>query len=300
MSLRCQRSLVVALVMGLVSGVVSAQEQLRHKFEAGSKTAYTMEQKQKMKMALGGQDMAMDIVMSMDISQVVDSVDGSGKAKVKQKVERMVMTMEGGPLGKMEFDSKSDAAPDGPLGMMAGPLKAMTTGETTMSISPLGEISDVKLPEKFQEEMKKLAENSGGFGGGSMFSEDQLKQMMNQGMMVLPTQPASPGTTWDNKLDIKTPMGVMKTVNKYTYAGKTKVNGVDLEKIDQTVEMKLEPAENAQFQMTMKTKDAKGTVLFDNNKGRIHEMTTKVVMEMEMGGLGQITTDQTTTFKLKP
>jgi len=278
----------------LAPGLAGAQE-LRYKFQSGSKLEYVSEMKQNMKMSAQGQEIDMKVNMTFEFAMSVDSVDtATGSAKMKYKFGKVKMTMEGGPFGNMEYDSTSDKEPEGPLAMAAPIFKALTQSEITMTVSPLGEVSDVKYPEKLKDELQNVG---GGGPGGNMFSEDQLKQMMNNPVFRLPKEPVSNGTTWENKTDMKMPqnMGTMKIVNKFTYAGKAG----QLEKIDQKIDMKLEPSPDAQFQLNMKTKEASGTILFDNAKGRIQEMTNKTVSEMELGALGTMNMTQNMTLKLK-
>jgi hypothetical protein len=270
--------------------LISRADELRYKFQAGSKNSYAIDQKQTMKMSGMGQDIEMKNDMSMEFTMAVDSVDtATGKAKVKYKFDRVKMSMQM-PMGNFEYDSKSDKEPEGPLAMAAPIFKAMTTGEITMSVSPRGEISDVKLPDKLKEEFQNA---TGGQMG--MFSEDQLKQMMNNGVFELPKEAPSNGTSWSKPIEMKLgPIGTMKINNTYTYAGKSG----PLDKIDQKMDIKLESAPDAPIQLKMKTKEASGTILFDNAKGRVQEMTTKTVSDMEFGpGTMQMT--QNMTMKLK-
>lgn len=292
----CKLQGLTLCLLALVPVCLNAQE-LRYKFQAGSKNSYVMEQKQNMKMSAMGQEFEINMNMMFEMSQTTESVDtATGNGKIKQKIDRVVMKMEGGPIGSMEYDSKSDKEPEGALAAMAGIFKAMTEGEIKMTISPRGEVSDVKMSEKLMEELKNVGGQAGGLGG-NMFSEDQFKNMMDQSVLVLPKEaPVSGSTNWEKTLDMKMgPMGTMKTKTKYSYAGKSG----DFDKIDMKLNLNLEPDPNAPFQMKMTTKDASGTTLFDNAKGRVQEMNMKTISEMDMGGIGSANITQTMTLKLK-
>lgn len=293
---RSHRTMSLALSVALLVPVVCQAQELRYKFQAGGKNAYTMDQNQIMKMSAMGQEFEIKINMSFDMTQTVDTVDtATGNAKIKQKIERVKMKMEGGPLGVMEFDSKSDKEPEGPLAAMAGILKAMTDGDIKMTMSNRGQVSDVKMPDKLVEEMKNIGGAAG--PGGNMFSEDQFKNMFNQAGLLLPKEaPTSGSTSWDQNMDMKMgPIGTMKSTTKYTYAGKSG----EFDKIDMKMDMKFEGDPNAPIQMKLTTKEASGTALFDNNKGRVHEISVKTVNEMDMGGIGMANMTQTMTMKLK-
>lgn len=296
MSFRSMCSFCVATAVLVLSPVLSQAQELRYKFQAGSKNTYVMDQTQNMKMSAMGQEFEIKVNMNFEMTQVVDSVDANGSAKLKQKIDRVKMKMEGGPIGSMEYDSKSDKEPEGPLAAMAGIFKAMTESDIKMTLSNRGELSDIKMPEKLMEELKNVGGGAGGLGG-NMFTEDQFKNMMGQSVMILPKEAVTPGsTTWDKTFDMKLgPIGTMKTTTKYTYVGKAG----DYEKIDMKIDMKLESDPNAPFQMKMTTKEASGNTLFDNTKGRVQEMSMKTISEMDMGGIGTANITQTTTLKLK-
>lgn len=288
---------LVLVLAALLPAWCQAQE-LRYKFQAGTKNTYVMEQNQNMKMSAMGQDIEIKMNMMFEMTHTCDQVDtATGNAKMRQKIDRVKMTMEGGPIGTMEFDSKSDKEPEGPLAAMAGIFKALTEGDMKMTMNTRGEVSEFKMPEKLMEELKNIGGGAAGFGGGNMFSEDSLKNMMNQSMMILPKDaPVAGTTTWDRTMEMKMgPMGTMKNTTKYTYAGKSG----DLDKINMKLDMKMEPDPNAPFQMKMSTKDATGTTLFDNAKGRIHEINMKTVSDMEMGAFGTANITQTMVMKLK-
>ncbi|HQR06117.1 MAG TPA: DUF6263 family protein [Gemmatales bacterium] len=294
--MKCCCSLLLTFIASL-SAWGQGQE-LRYKFAPGGKNSYVMEQAQNMKMSVNGQDFEIKMNMMFEMTQAVDSVDtATGTAKIKQKIDRVKMTMEGGPIGMMEYDSKSDKEPDGPLAAMAGIFKAMTEGEMKMTMNTRGEVSDFKMPEKLIDELKNISGGAAGGFGGNMFSEDALKNMFNQSSLILPKEVAVAGeTTWNRNMDMKLgAMGTMKNNTKYTYVGKSG----EFDKIDMKMDMKMEPDPNAPMQINMKTKEASGNTLFDNAKGRIQEISVKTVSEMEMGQFGTANVSQTMKMKLK-
>lgn len=294
--MKCYCSFLLTLIASIPAW--SQGQELRYKFSPGGKNSYVMEQTQNMKMAVNGQEFEIKMNMMFEMTQAVDSVDtATGNAKIKQKIDRVKMAMEGGPIGTMEFDSKSDKEPDGPLAAMAGIFKAMTEGEIRMTMSNRGEVSEFKMPEKLMDELKNISGGAAGGFGGNMFSEDSLKNMFNQSALILPKEVPVPGeTTWNRNLDMKLgPMGTMKNNTKYTYVGKSG----DFDKIDMKMDMKLEADPNAPMQISMKTKEASGTTLFDNSKGRVHEINMKTVSEMEMGQFGKADITQSMKMKLK-
>ena len=291
--LQCCSTLVLAL-MACVPAWSQGQE-LRYQFQNGGKTTYVMEQKQSMKIPTPGNETDIKVNILFEISQTVDSVDtATGTARLKQKYDRVVLSIKG-PI-EMEYDSKNDKEPDGPLGAMAGIFKAMTDSEIKMTMTNRGDVSDIKMPDKLIEEMKKQSSGNADMFSG-MFSEDAIKNMITQSSIILPKEsPVIDKTTWDRNMDLKMgTIGTMKNTTKYTYAGKSD----KYDKINMKMDMKLEADPNATMQISMKTKDATGTVLFDNEKGRIQEMSSTVVSEMKIEPIGTMNVTQTMTMKVK-
>src|SRR5206468_3686869 len=146
---------------------------LRYKFKPGETLSYEMEQKMKMEMAVGGQNINMSMTQTLDMTWNVQTVDNDGKAKIKQKFDRVRLSMEGLPgMDKIQFDSKAGKELEGPFGQMMGPmLKALAGAEFTLTMDPQGKVSDFKLPEKLAEAFKNIP---GAGGTGGMFTEEGL------------------------------------------------------------------------------------------------------------------------------
>jgi len=273
----------------------SQGQELRYKFQVGDKNSYITEQKQEMKLPINGQETELRINLLFETTQTVESVEtAAGTARLKLKYDRVKMTIDG-PI-TMEYDSNSDKEPDGPLASTAGVFKAMKDSDIKLTMNTRGEITEMKMPDSLIEELKKQSGgNSDTFG--NMFSEDALKNMAKQGSITLPEEvPVPMKTTWQRNLDMKLgQIGTLKNLTKYTYQGKSD----NFDKIDMKMDMKLEVNPNSTTPMSMKTKEANGTTLFDNAKGRVHEMTMKSISEVEMGPIGTANVVQTTTMKLK-
>ncbi len=290
---------VAALVTALVAAQSAhAQTTLRYKFKDGEKLNYIMDQKMSMKMSVMGQDIDMSVNQTIDISWNVKEVK-DGKAKMTQKFERFRFNMDGGPTGKIAFDSKDPKEPEGPIGQIMGPmLKALAGMEVSMTMDEQGEISEVKVPPDLVNLMKK----AGGAPGMDMFSEDGIKKMLAQGGMVLPKDAVTKGKTWAQKVDQKTPIGTMKLNNEYTYEGSTEKDGRRLEQVAMKPAMAIEADPNAPITIKMKESVGKGSAYFDNASGRLVEMSMTQNMEMDIAAGGQNISqrmNQVVTLKLQ-
>jgi uncharacterized protein DUF6263 len=280
----------------------SAQTTLRYKFNKGEKLNYVMEQKVTMSMSVMGQDIDIEMGQTIDMTWNIKDVDSHGKAKLTQKFDRVRFNMNGGPVGKVDYDSKEGKDIEGPLGKILGPmLKALADVELTMSMDAQGKISDVTIPDKIAQAFKKVP--GGGAGLGEMFSEDGLKHMMDQSGLILPKDAIAKGSSWDQKMDLKTGMMAMKVEITNTLDAPVKRDGKELERVTMKPKITLETNENSPAQIKLKSQDNKGAAYFDNAAGRLVEtnMTQKLEMGVSVAGMDlSQKMNQTVTLKLVP
>lgn len=296
-------AMAAAVALGAVASVRGAESALRYKFKQGEDLHYVMDQKMAMKMNVAGNDMNMDMNQTIDVLWHVVSVDADGKAKMTQKFDRIRFSMEGGPIGKVSYDSKDGKGGDeGGIGGMITPIfKAMAGAEMTVTMDPAGKVSDVKIPDK----MKEAIQNSGGAQGmGQMFSDENLKKMTGAGGVILPEGPLTKGKTWQQTVEMKMPFGAMKVVSDYTDEGQAERGGSTVEQIGIKSKMTMDEGKEPNTGMTIKLKDqsGKGHAYFDAKAGRLVESTLDQTMKMEMNMGGQEMTQtmvQKVSFKLQ-
>jgi hypothetical protein len=291
---------LLAAVMLLVNAAPApAQATLRYKFKKGDKLNYVMEQKIAMTMSVAGKDIAMDMAQTIDTTWSVASVDEDGKAKMTQTITRVRFTMDG-PTGKVDYDSKEGKEPEGLIGKMIGPIfSALAGADIDLSMDATGKVSDVKVPDKLSKAVKNLP--GGGAGLGEMFSEDGLKQVIDQSGLVLPKEPVAKGKSWEQKVEFKSAGGKMNVVSTNTYEGAVKKDGKELERVSLKPVMTLTPDPDAQAKITLKSQEAKGTAYFDNAAGRLVESNMTQNMEMQTSVMGMEfgqKLKQTVTMKL--
>jgi hypothetical protein len=291
---------VLALGIFFASAVARAETVLRYQFKQGETLPYTMEQKMKMDMKVGGKDVAMDMTQTIDMSWHIQSVDKEGKAKMVQKFDRLRFSMNG-PMVKVEYDSKDGKQPEGQIGKVLGPImEALAGAEFSLTMDARGQISEVKMPEKVSEALKKIP--GGGLGGGDLFSEDGIKHMIGEAGLILPEEAATKGKSWNKEVALKMPFGKMKVDNTSTYEGHTTRDGKQVEQIALKPKMTMEADGNAGLSAKLKSQDAKGTAYFDNKAGRLVESKMNQTLEMEFSVGGQTINQKvegTMTVKLK-
>ena len=291
-------TLVVLAASTLGTGTtVQAQATLRWKFKEGEKLSYATETVQKQAFNVNGMDVETTMNQTMEMSWSVQTVQ-DGKAAIVQKFDRVRQKMES-LFGSYDYDSKDGKPPEGPIGEIVGPmLDAMAGAEFRFSMDGQGDISDVKLAEKL---VTALRNNPAAAQMGAMFSEEGLKNMVQQSAATFPKEALTKGKSWNKKVELKLPFGKMTMDNTFTYQGPETRNGAALEKIELKAALSIEPDPNAPIDLKIKSSDVKGAIYFDNVAGHVVETTTNQKMEMEISAMGNTfntTQDQTTTMKL--
>ncbi len=293
-------SFVVAALAGwsLTAAAASAQTTLRYQFKEGDTLKYVLEQKMKMTMNVLGNNVDMTMDQSSDLSWIIQSVDKKGDAKITIKFGRNKMTLDM-PTGKVEVDSNNTQEPDDPVGqVLYKVIKGLSGLEVSGKISPIGEFTDITLPEKALKELQNIP---GGDMFGDMLSPDGLKRMMSQSGLVMPKDAVSKGAKWKSKNEMKLPFGKMVAEVDYTYDGPVEKDGRSLEKIGVKPKASIEPTPNAPFSLKLKSHEGGGTALFDNSAGRLLEVSNTQNMEMEIEIMGMTISQkmvQTMTMKL--
>ncbi len=292
--------LAAALFTVLGGATAHGQTALTYKFKKGDALNYHTATEQKQSMSVMGMDIKTTMSQGMEMSWTVNAVQ-DGKAEMVQKINRFrqKMDMPGGQ--GFEYDSKDGKKPTGPIGDLVSPLfDAMVGAEISLKMDPQGETTGTKVSEKL---MKAIKENPALAQMGGMFSEEGMKNMMQESAVSFPKEPISKGKTWNKVVEVKLPFGVMKLNTTYIYQGPEMRNNAQLEKIDTKATLAIEPVAGADVAIKIKSSDVKGAIYFDNKAGRIIEATQTQKIVMEISAAGQMidsNQDQTTTMKLVP
>ncbi len=295
-----KKPLLVALLSAwsLAALPATAQTTLRYKFKEGDALKYVVEQKMKMTMSIMGKDIDMNMDQSSEMGWSVGKVNDKGDAEITVKFGRSKMSMNS-PMGKVEVDSNSTQQPDDQFGqILYKVVKGLAEMEVTATVSPLGEFSDLKIPDK---SLKALQNIPGGEAFGDLLSPDGLKRMMSQSGIVMPKEPVTAGKTWNSKNEMKLPFGKMIAEIEYKYAGPTEKDGRTLEKITLKPKAEIQPGKDAPIAMKVKSQEGTGTALFDNAAGKLIEVSNQQNMEMEADNMGIAFTmrmTQATTMRL--
>ena len=164
---------------------------------------------------------------------------------------------------------------------VAKAFTAMVGKPFVLEVTPLGEVKSLKSPEGLMATLKGSAMGSG-------MTEDWLKQMISQSMVPFPADAVTTGTTWDKSAELPVPpFGKQLTKTIYKFAGEETRDGKKLDKIDVTLDAKFETSADASAKMKVKSNEAGGEILWDNETGRPLTTTidSKMSFELTIGGM---------------
>jgi len=284
---------VAAVLLGTLAAGAGAGEAgaatLRWKFKAGDKLHYAMDQTTVTQLKANGQDIKTTNKQTIDMTWAIDSVADDGTAEITQTIDRMRTKIDSA-FGAFEFDSKSDKAPEGPIAAGVVPTLKLLVGATfKYKMTPRGELKDVRVPEGLVKSLKESSPAAAAAAGG-MFTEEGLKNMINESSLNLPEEDLTKGKSWTRPTKMPpSPIGVMTLDKTYTYEGLADGN----EKLALNVVVKLEPAANPAIEVKIGEQKGEGTFLFDNNAGRVSSSKVTEKISVAIKVMNQ-TIDQTT------
>jgi hypothetical protein len=289
-------AVVVGLVAALHAAPAQAQTTLRYTFKKGEKFHCVEEMKTESQMALGGKNFTTKSRHIFDMTWKVIDVGSDGKAKVAQTLDR-IRWVQDGPQGTFAFDSKKAEEPTDPFGKAMVPLfKAMVGAEVQVTMTPQGEVREVRLPQKVVDALKAVP-------GGKLVRET-LKDFTGPGGLRLSKDPVKPGASWNTKVKMKMePVGELVMDTKYTYDGKGEGDRKDLERITLRPTLAADVRPGAPDKVKFARQEGKGVAYFDNVKGRLVEASLVLKVELEVSGDGRtvpVRLTQTNRTRLVP
>ena len=269
--------LMAATLMALTSSsTAQAQKMLRWKFKEGEKIQYALRDTSETFIDAGGMEIGTDRTRTLDTTWTVKSIADDGTATLTQKIDRIQFQIDNDFIGEFKYDSKnpSDEDKGSQVWSMVGPMfEAMLAGESEMKISPVGEVSEIKVAEeltKVFEEMEERGPNQFAFLLGISMSEDGIKNALRQSVALLPGVPVADDTEWTQEHEVSQgPLGTLKMSFKYSYGGETEHEGTSYEKIDLDVQISFEIPEDSDAEVELSEQDISGAIYFDGEAGRI-------------------------------
>lgn len=282
----CRGRIGFAVLLSLLTAIsalpAQAQTKLRWKFKPGESVNYEMVMDISQDMSIQDMQIKSKMVQNIDMVWKAQSVNKDGSTVLDQTIERVRVEMAPPVPGQpgIKFDSAAEKQ-DPTAAPFAKIFGTLVGHPSTITISPLGKVSDIKLAPEMLELAKQV-----GPGGASMVSEDSIKEMISRSMFSFP-EVVKPNQTWENTIETANPLlGKQIVVTKYTYLGPAEFEGRKVEKIGIEVDLKFEPGPEAQAKVEIKDQSSDGAIYFDNQQGLPVEtkINTKMTMQLEAGG----------------
>ncbi|HLJ93701.1 MAG TPA: DUF6263 family protein [Gemmataceae bacterium] len=225
---------------------------------------------------------------------------------IKQKIEGVKMDIDIGG-NKISYDSTNPAASasNNPL---ADFFTALKGSEFTLTLSPDLKVVKIEGRDEFINRLVKANPQMEPLLK-SILGDEALKQMADPMFASVPPKPVKKGDTWEKQSKLNMgPIGSYDTTYKFTYEGKD--GKLDKIKVDTGLTYKAPDANTAgqlPFKIKaadLKSKNASGQILFDNEKHRLDSSDMKLSLEgkltIEIGGMTtevELNQDQETTVK---
>ena len=306
----CLTTLVALLASFATSA--PAQVTLKYKFPDGRKSTSEVVIKTSQTLTLGGNELLSGAEQSLTVSAVNGQRAADGTLVVNNTVEALktTVTLPGGT--ELEYDStKPDAAPPGTqFDVLLDVFKATgkSTWETVMSqdnrvVAVKGrDAAYADLPQNIRDAMK------------AQIDPDYLRTAANDELAKLPSEPVSPGDSWERSNTLRLDAGQrFKLTNKYTYQGSVQQDGKNLEKIaSQLTEVTYFVEGESPLKVLesdLKVAATEGLILFDPEYGQVVSQRSKSqitgalkleVMGMEFPGQLDLTMENSATMKDVP
>ena len=172
-------------------------------------------------------------------------------------------------------------------------IKAMVGLEVKYDSDAIGRITNLEVNKSALEKI-----SSSIVDGAAVVNESSLTKMVKGATIVLPTKPVQPGDSWKQVFAFDTTALPASMALEFTYKGNTERDGKQLEVIDIKPRLTIQnDGKTVRGKVSIRKQQGQGTLLFDNYKGRIHELSFETVVETE-AVIGQNTVAQTVSTKV--
>lgn len=270
------RCVVMAVVIGVLSPLlVSAQEvEFRWKLAKGTKLLSIISQDSQQ----GEEGVENPVSQKTEMTQdwEVRENFGDGTALVVTTLRRAQLNLDIPGAGKIEVDTNKPDDESAFAKQITKMFRPLIDAECTNSMSVLGKISDVKIPEAALEGFRNTP-------GGSNI-ETMIKESIENGSPVFPAQRIAPGFNWTQITENKTPAGLFSATNRYTYKGLVVMEGRKIHEFSVDTQLNFAGENNFGAKISIPQQSIKGNMLFDNDLGYLvsSEQTQEMTMLIEL------------------
>jgi hypothetical protein len=258
----------------------NAQQPLRWRLEPGRQLGYNVVQDSKASVEGPFGELNVTMNQEMEITWEVLRLTDAGNAVIRQRFSsiKMKMTLPP-PTGVLEYDPESKATETDKAAMFSPMVQALTQGEFEFTMSPRGEVTDVKIPD---EVIAALKNSPGSTALKGLAIPDDLTTLILHGTLVLPEGAAQSPDEWSTQVEFSNPQGGKKVVEKtYRFEDTQEIDGVTYAVVRPTVKMNIEG--NPQIAVT--AQESSGEILFNIESGRVHSSDVNQSVTTEQDGV---------------
>ena len=256
-----------------------AAEPLRWKLKAGDRFDVVMKQSNKQVM-----NDALEVPhdTTMWITWVVEQIQEDDSILLSQTIDRITVMIEVPGQGKMSYDSSQQQVAQGPAQTIALMMQPMVGAKLTQTMNRRGKVLDVVIPDEALQGFRRnpmLAQ---------LMSDEIMKDMFTKSAPEFPEEALARGQEWNTNQETKSPLGVMKIQNTFTYQGQENRDGRQLDRVGSTanIEMGDAPAQAVGATVNLVDQESAGVLFFDNQAGYLVESRMVQNMTMDVALLG--------------
>jgi hypothetical protein len=258
---------------------------MKLKYEVGKRYHQRIIIAQDQTMNMGERTMDMSMQQTQDVSLSVLRAREEGGYEIEMEWRSMAIHMNMG-LMAISYDSNNPNDANNPLVDSIGLLVGSTVLFTLDASNRIESVSGMESLMKKVMELEDL-QAIGMFK--QMFSDDALKQMINQGMAQgLPDHAVTVGDTWPYSADM--PMGTMGTIHvkaDYRFDGWEEHDGHRCALLTHTGTISMDPSSGSNpmgITMSITEGDSAGKTWFDPALGQAVEIEATQNMQLNLSG----------------
>jgi hypothetical protein len=293
------------LIVGLAAPAFGQEVTLKWDFQKGKPFYQEMTTVTKQTMKVMGMEVTQNQTQSFTFGWTPLEQDKDKNWKIEQEIVAVKMDIEIAGQ-KIPYDSTKDTA--GTTNPLADFFKALVGSKFTLTVTPDFKIKSIDGRKEFIDKLVKANQQMEPLLN-TILSDDALKQMAGPAFDAIPSKAVKKGETWTSKSQLDMgPIGKYDSTYKYTYEGpEGKLQKI---KVDTTLAYQPPLASattNLPFKIKtadLKSNNASGTILFDNEKHRLDKSDQKMTLvgklTIDIGGQTSdvdLTQEQTTSVK---
>ena len=295
---RCVCSLL--LIVGSCRPLLADEAPLPWKFQVGDEHRYRMTQQLDMSMVHLATDRQTDsgVGQILDMTWKIAQVDDHGTATILLQVDRVQLDIQAPGEQEMHFDSQDKKGPTGFAAMMAPLAKTLTQEPIQLTMTPRGEVKQLKTPTALSAAKQK---NPKANLIGEMFLNESFKNMIQRSSVNLPeNKTLQPGLEWTTKSQTtNAQLGEIKVLATYGYQGTREVREQQFEVFNIGLEMdfSVPPGSN---ELEVVQQESSGEILFSREQGRLESSQIKQNLQLNIAsGEHQLTQTVNQSNKLE-